>query len=350
MGGGGSGDGREGGEKRVKVNEDVAAIRVKTAASRAHLFTVHPADCVALIKYKATPRAAKLGLWTAAQHLGVLRSIFVRGVGMAHIPRLVAAAPSAKLASAIAQVANTKDAMQRVLRFAVRYCTPTAAESERVGDACEAVDGTAAVARWLSNGVSPDAVDREWPLLVIASGEGRVDTVELLLAVGADVDKAKTTDGATPHFIAAQNGHTSIVEKLIAAGALVDKARTTDGSTPLWMAAQNGHTSTVEKLIAAGADVDKAKTTDGSTPLFIAAEMSHLAVVTKLAAAGADVDKVRTTDGSTPLYKAAEEGHTAVVSKLLQHGADKSIRGWQNETPLEAAQRTNHAAIITLLA
>ena len=164
-GGGGSGDGREGGEKRVKVNEDVAAIRVKTAASRAHLVTVHPADCVALIKSKATPRAAKLGLWTAAQHLGVLRSIFVRGVGMARIPRLVAAAPSATLASAIAQVANTKDAMRRVLRFAVRYCTPTAAESVLVGQACEAVDGTAAVVRWLSHGVSPDAVDQKWPLL-----------------------------------------------------------------------------------------------------------------------------------------------------------------------------------------
>ena len=34
--------------------------------------------------------------------------------------------------------------------------------------------------------------------------------------------------------------------------------------------------------------------------------------------------------------------------KLLQHGADKTIRGWHNETPLEAAQRKNHAAIIAL--
>jgi len=31
--------------------------------------------------------------------------------------------------------------------------------------------------------------------------------------------------------------------------------------------------------------------------------------------------------------------------KLLQHGADTSIRGWHEETPLEAAQRNNHAAI-----
>jgi hypothetical protein len=41
---------------------------------------------------------------------------------------------------------------------------------------------------------------------------------------------------------------------------------------------------------------------------------------------------------------------TAIAAKLPQHGADKSIRGWQHETPLEAAQRRNHAAIVALLA
>jgi hypothetical protein len=35
---------------------------------------------------------------------------------------------------------------------------------------------------------------------------------------------------------------------------------------------------------------------------------------------------------------------------VLQYGVDKSIRGWHDETPLEAAQRNNHAAAITLLA
>ena len=58
---------------------------------------------------------------------------------MARVPRLVAAAPSATLASAIAQVANTKDAMRRVLRFAVRFCALTAVESGQVADACEAM-------------------------------------------------------------------------------------------------------------------------------------------------------------------------------------------------------------------
>ena len=89
---------------------------------------------------------------------------------------------------------------------------------------------------------------------------------------------------------------------------------------------------------------------DGSTPLYIAAAKGHLTVVTKLIAAGALVNKAKTTDGCTSLWKAASKGHTAIVSKLLQHGADKSIRGIQNRTPLEAAQLDNHAAIVALLA
>ena len=100
-------------------------------------------------------------------------------------------------------------------------------------------------------------------------------------------------------------------------GAYVDKAATDDGSTPLYITAQNGHPSTVEKLIAAGADVDKA-VTDGRTPLWMAAQGNRIAVFEKMIAAGADMDK--------------------------------SIRGFCNETPLEAAQRMNHAAVTTLLA
>jgi ankyrin repeat protein len=105
----------------------------------------------------------------------------------------------------------------------------------------------------------------------------------------------------------------------------------------------------VETLLDGGADVHKAMTTDGSTPLYMAAQRGNLVIVTLLLANGADVNKARTIDGSTPLYVAASLGHTAIVSYLLDHGADKSIGGFQNETPLEAAQRNNYVAIIVLL-
>jgi ankyrin repeat protein len=151
----------------------------------------------------------------------------------------------------------------------------------------------------------------------------------------------------TPLVIAAANGHLTVVTKLIAAGALVegmhhshycDKTWWDDygHSTPLQRAAQFGHLTVVTKLIAAGANVDKIHNCDKPTPLYAAARFGHLDVVTKLIEAGANVNKAPRWSGNTPLCIAAVYGRTAVVSKLLLHGADKSIRGEQYGTPLEA--------------
>ena len=84
--------------------------------------------------------------------------------------------------------------------------------------------------------------------------------------------------------------------------------------------------------------------------LYIAAQNGRLTGVTQLIQDGADVNTAGSSDGCTPLWIAAQNGHAAVVAKLLQHGADKSIRGLHNETPLGAAVRMNHVAVIALLA
>jgi ankyrin repeat protein len=46
---------------------------------------------------------------------------------------------------------------------------------------------------------------------------------------------------------------------------------------------------------------------------------------------------------------AAYDGHTATVAMLLKSGADKSIRGFEDETPLEAAEDQGHVAVVALL-
>ena len=281
------------------------------------------ADCSeTLAAFIATPHDATHGTWTPAQHTGVKRAIFLRSFRFAQ-RRLGAVGASPHL-RALREVANWSNVMRTVLRFAVPYCTPTRAEQRAICRTCHINDDTTGLARWLisSRGVDPSTVDfdgdslplnRGAPLLLIAARQGHVGLIDELVRCGADVDQAKAT-GWTSLIIAAQNGHLAVVTMLIAAGALVDKA-TTEGATPLYVAAQNG----------------------------------HLTMVTKLIAAGADVNKAETIDGCTPLWMAAQGGYTAIVSKLLQHGADKSIRGWHNETPVEAAQRGNHAATIALL-
>ena len=69
--------------------------------------------------------------------------------------------------------------------------------------------------------------------------------------------------------------------KLIAAGADVDKATTTSGSTPLYMAAQEGHTAIVSKLLQHGTD-KSIRGFRNRTPLEVAQLKNHAAIVALL--------------------------------------------------------------------
>ncbi|WP_422139097.1 ankyrin repeat domain-containing protein [Endozoicomonas sp. ALC020] len=82
---------------------------------------------------------------------------------------------------------------------------------------------------------------------------------------------ARTTDGATPLFIAAWRGCTDCVEILIHVGADLNAATTSGGATPLFVAAEKGNTECLKALIEAEADLSVARTLDGTTPLSIAA-------------------------------------------------------------------------------
>lgn len=110
----------------------------------------------------------------------------------------------------------------------------------------------------------------------------------LLKQPGIEVDKAKTDDGATPLYVAAEYGHGDVVKQLIAAKADVNKAKTDDGATPLYVAAEYGYGDAVKQLIAAKADINAATTDGDSTPLDGAKEQSHTEIVAMLVAAGAN--------------------------------------------------------------
>jgi hypothetical protein len=89
----------------------------------------------------------------------------------------------------------------------------------------------------------------------MAAEEGHDEVVWMLLTDGADANKARTDDGTTPLYVAAEEGHVGVVSALLEFGAGVDvnAARSDGGGSPLSVACQHGHCRVVSLLLDHGA-------------------------------------------------------------------------------------------------
>ncbi|WP_411084291.1 ankyrin repeat domain-containing protein [Streptomyces sp. cmx-18-6] len=162
-----------------------------------------------------------------------------------------------------------------------------------------------AVVRALRAGARAESSDEEGTTaLYLAAVQNRPAAVRLLLAAGADPDRA-SGDGSVdlPLCGAACGGHTEVVEALLSAGARPD-LREEFGFTALRWAVGLGHASTVELLLARGAD-----------PLLPGPE------------------------GEPMLVLAAQRGSSRVVRALLDHGAGAKGQGGAVSTALAEARR-----------
>lgn len=84
--------------------------------------------------------------------------------------------------------------------------------------------------------------------LHVAAASGGSQTVQYLLALGADSKGMKDSGGATALFVAAECGYANICELLLQAGADV-LAGNRSGENPLYIAALRGHCAAVEVLV-----------------------------------------------------------------------------------------------------
>ena len=135
-------------------------------------------------------------MWSAAQHVGVKRAIFLRSFRFAQ--RHVNVAGTSPHLQALSEVANSGNVMRIVLRFAMaQYCTPTRAERQAICTMCHTSNDTAGLARWLRCGVDPNTVDVDGdslpknkgaPLLFVAARQGHLGLIDLLVQSGADVN------------------------------------------------------------------------------------------------------------------------------------------------------------------
>jgi uncharacterized protein len=238
----------------------------------------------------------------------------------------------------------------------------------------------------LRSGADPNRRDAEGLTpLMIASGYGQPQMVELLLTAGADVLAIDPRAGVTALHKAALSGNPDVIGLLLDHGAFIDQQSPILGHTALMDAVVYKHVQAVSILLNRGArtvirnhwqetalelarrdGLDEivgliARKNDADEqaiqqlPFAAAIEAGDFGEIERLIRAGADVNarlpmRGRPNDDYTPLAIAAREGRADAVRALLEAGANpRRIIGLFRGTALHEASYFGHADVIRTL-
>ena len=184
-------------------------------------------------------------------------------------------------------------------------------------------------------------------LLIVATENGNLDCVKVLLVeYGVNVD-FQNIEGETPLIIASREGHVDVVTFLVEHGANLN-LQCRLGNTALMTACLYKERDVVTFLVEHGANVNL-QSKDGTTALFLFlcgipmySDDNYCNVLSSLIENGADVNAC-THDNQTPLMMASRNGHVNAVALLVEHGANMDIQNEDGNTALHYAVTTRGA-------
>jgi ankyrin repeat protein len=187
---------------------------------------------------------------------------------------------------------------------------------------------------------------------------GSLEKIEAALANGANIDFLNNKDGKSCLMVASGYGYREIVELLLDRGANINQKNFYHGEdTCLRYASENGHKDIVELLLNRGAiisaitssDEDEFLSENGTNCLLYASEKGHIEIVELLLERGANVN---VEEGNTPLMKASQNGYKEIAEMLLDRGANVNEKEFSSGlTSLMYASfcPSNHFEIVELL-
>ena len=222
---------------------------------------------------------------------------------------------------------------------------PNLSESSPIKVAA-ALGNSAIVAELIDRGVVIDSTDpeveEEQTLLMVAVEYDRPDTVELLLAKGANIDK-KNKVGQTALMKAVISGNEEMVSLLLSKGADPSK-KGNFGATALSLAIQRGNARMVSTLIQNGADLSLL----GEYVLMRVAGRGDVDVARVLFEAGMDPN-ARDERGWIPLMYAVEKNHIEAVNFFLARGANVALTSSSGQSALGLAIRNKNMPLVEKL-
>jgi hypothetical protein len=192
---------------------------------------------------------------------------------------------------------------------------------------------TVAVLAYVIVVLAPTGTSRPWDL-VTAVDYDVADVVEQLLDDGADPN---STLGRTALHAAAEHGQLETVDLLIARGADVNRQDAV-GRIALHMALAERHLEVARRLAREPTDA-RVRTTDGLTLLMAAARAEDLDLARWALERGAEINAVRPEKKhATALMIAARLGNAEIVELLLANGADSAATNRDGETAFDLAR------------
>ncbi|CAL4137312.1 unnamed protein product, partial [Meganyctiphanes norvegica] len=156
--------------------------------------------------------------------------------------------------------------------------------------------------------------------------------------------------GWTPLMQAARHGHLQVLQLLLNMGAAIDKQNKL-GMTALHLASVSGHMGTIRALIDGGADYNilPSMTAGQVTPLMIAAQHGNDAVVRLYLDKGVSPNKCIPKTGITTLMFSAAGGNLSTAQILLDRYVDPNVTSAADLTALDVAVACHRPDIANFL-
>ena len=178
-----------------------------------------------------------------------------------------------------------------------------------------------------------------------AASENRIDTLLLLLGLGADPN-ARSFFGTTPLHCAAYNGHTEAIGILISEGATIDALRK-QGVSPVMESVAQSHEKAMNHLLTSGCN-PHIRDSLGQSLLHVvpASKTDMLRMIYSLG--GFDIE-LRDAEGLTLLLASATRGDRSLIIEILRLGGNAHARSNGGFTALHHAAKYGYSEVVSYL-